>query len=60
MVSGFVVLFVGFSKWFNSNKKSVVLKAIVYIIKVVIKEMDKYIEENRGYGVLFVVKIWTS
>ena len=60
MVSGFVVLFVGFSKWFNSNKKSVVLKAIVYIIRVVVGETDKYMGENRGYGALFVVRIWTS
>ena len=46
----------GFSKWSNSNKKSAVLKAIIYIIRVVVREIDKCIGENRGYGVLFVVK----
>jgi hypothetical protein len=37
-------------------KKNAVLKAIVYIIRVVIKEMDKCMGENRGYSVLFVVR----
>ena len=60
MVSSFVVLFIGFNKWFNSGKKSTVLKAIVYIIRVVVREMDKYIRENRGYGALFVVRMWIS
>ena len=50
----------GFSKWSNSNKKSTVLKAIVYIIRVVIKEMDECIGENRGYSALFVVRTQTS
>ena len=56
MVSGFMALFIGFNKWFNSGKKSAVLKAIVYIIRVVVGEMDECMGENRGYGVLFVVK----
>ena len=56
MVSGFVALFIEFSKWFNSSKKSAVLKAIIYIIRAVIKEINKYIGENRGYSALFVVR----
>ena len=60
MVSGFVALFIKFSKWSNSGKKSAVLKAIIYIIRVVIGEMDECIRENRGYSVLFVVKTQTS
>ena len=56
MVSGFVALFMGFSKWSNSSRKSAVLKAIVYIIRVVVGEIDEYIKENRGYGALFVVR----
>ena len=31
------------------------LEAIVYIIKVMFKEIDKCIGENRGYSVLFIV-----
>ena len=57
MVSSFIVLFIGFSKWFNSGKKSAILKTIIYIIRVIIKEMDECIGENRGYGALFVVRI---
>jgi len=34
-----VVLFIGFNKWFNSGRKSTVLKAIVYIIKVIVREV---------------------
>ena len=33
------------------------LKAIVYIIRVIIREIDKCVGENRGYSVLFVVGI---
>jgi len=60
VVFGFVVLFVGFSKWFNSSRKSAVLKAIVCIIRVVIKEMDECVEENKGYNTLFIIKTQTS
>ena len=31
------------------------LEATVHIIRVVVREINKYIGENRGYGVLFVV-----
>jgi hypothetical protein len=31
------------------------LEAIVYIIRVVIRETDKCIGENRGYSALFIV-----
>ena len=51
-----MVLFMGFSKWSNNNKKSIVLKAIIYIIRVVVEGINKYMGENRGYGALFVVK----
>ena len=60
MVSSFVVLFMGLSKWSNSGRKSTILEAIVYIIRVIIREMDKYMGENRGYSVLFVVGTRTS
>ena len=60
MVSSFMTLFIGFSKWFNNSKKSAVLKAIVYIIRVVIKEMDECVEENKGYNTLFIIKTQTS
>ena len=33
------------------------LKAIVYIIRVIFKEINKYIKENRGYSILFIIKI---
>ena len=33
------------------------LEAIVYIIRVIFREMDKYIGENRGYNILFIVKM---
>ena len=52
-----MALFIGFNKWSNSNKKSAMLKSIVYIIRVVIREINKYMGENRGYGALFVVRI---
>ena len=55
-----MALFIEFSKWPNSSRKSTVLKAIVCIIRVVIKETDKCVGENRGYSVLFIVKIRTS
>ena len=57
MVSSFVVLFIGFSKWSNSGRKSTVLKVIIYIIRVVVGEMDECVGENKGYSVLFVVRI---
>ena len=60
MVSSFIALFIGFSKWSNNNKKSAMLKAIIYIIRVVVGEMDECVEENRGYSVLFVVRTWIS
>ena len=60
MVSGFVALFIGFSKWSNSSRKSIILKAIVYIIRVIIREINKYIGENRRYSALFVVKMRIS
>jgi hypothetical protein len=56
VVFSFIALFIKFSKWSNSNKKSAILKAIIYIIRVVVKETDKCIKENRGYNTLFVVK----
>jgi hypothetical protein len=34
-----------------------VLKAIVYIIRVIFKEIDEYVGENRGYSALFIIKI---
>ena len=34
-----MALFIGFSKWFNSSRKSTVLETIVYIIRVVIREV---------------------
>ena len=36
------------------------LKVIIYIIKVIFKEMDKYIGKNRGYSILFIIRIWIS
>ena len=33
------------------------LEAIIYIIRVIIREIDKYIGENRGYSTLFIVGI---
>ena len=60
MVSGFVALFIGLSKWSNSGRKSTILEAIVYIIRVVVRETDKCVGENRGYSALFVVRTWTS
>ena len=56
MVSSFVVLFIGLSKWSNSGRKSTILEAIIYIIRVIIREIDKYIGENRGYSALFMVR----
>ena len=55
MVSSFVALFIGLSKWSNSGRKSTVLEAIIYIIRVIIRETDKCIGENRGYSTLFMV-----
>ena len=55
-----MVLFIGLSKWFNSGRKSTILEVIVYIIRVVIREIDKCIGENRGYSTLFVVRTRTS
>ena len=55
MVSSFVVLFIGLSKWSNSGRKSTILEAIVYIIRVVVRETDKCMGENRGYSTLFMV-----
>jgi len=60
VVSSFIALFIKFSKWSNNNKKSAMLKAIVYIIRVVIKETDKYMGENKGYSALFMVKTQIS
>jgi len=57
VVFGFVVLFIGLNKWSNSGRKSTVLEAIVYIIRVVVRETDKYVGENRGYSVLFMVRM---
>ena len=36
------------------------LKAIVYIIRVIVTEINKCVGENRGYSALFVVGTWTS
>ena len=36
------------------------LEVIVYIIRVVVRETDEYMGENRGYGILFVVRTRTS
>ena len=55
-----MALFIGFSKRSNSNRKSAVLKAIVYIIRVIIGEINKCMGENRGYSMLFIVKTWIS
>ena len=55
-----MVLFIGFSKWSNSSRKSTILEVIVYIIRVVIREIDKCVGENRGYDALFMVKTRTS
>jgi hypothetical protein len=60
VVSGFAALFAGFSKWSNSRRKSTVLEAIVCIIRVVVRETDECVGENRGYGALFVVGTRTS
>ena len=32
------------------------LEVIIYIIRVIIREMDKCIGENRGYSALFIVR----
>ena len=32
------------------------LKVIIYIIRVIFKEINKYIGKNRGYSMLFIVK----
>ena len=55
-----MTLFIGFSKWSNSGRKSTMLEAIIYIIRVIIRETNKYIGENRGYSILFVVKTQIS
>ena len=55
-----MALFIGLSKWSNSGRKSTMLEAIVYIIRVVIREMDKCVGENRGYSALFMVGTRTS
>jgi len=47
----------GFSKWPNSGRKSTILEIIVCIIRVVIREIDEYMGENRGYSILFMVGI---
>ena len=36
------------------------LKAIIYIIRVIFKEIDKYIRENRGYSILFIIRTQIS
>ena len=33
------------------------LKIIIYIIRVIFKEINKCVGENRGYSILFIVKI---
>ena len=43
MVSGFIALFIGFSEWSNNSRKSTILEAIVYIIRVIVREIDKCI-----------------
>ena len=43
-----MALFIGFSKWSNSSRKSTILEAIVYIIRVIIKKMDKCVWEKIG------------
>ena len=55
MVSSFIALFIGLSKWSSSGRKSTILEAIIYIIRVIIRERDKYIGENRSYSALFIV-----
>jgi len=55
-----VALFIGFSKWSNSGRKSTILEAIIYIIRVIIREIDKCVGENRGYYILFIVRMWIS
>ena len=56
MVFSFVALFIGFNKWSNNGKKNAMLKAIVYIIRVVIGKTDKCMGKDKGYSALFVVK----
>ena len=55
-----MALFIGFSKWPNSGRKRTILKAIIYIIRVIVREINKCVGENRGYSALFVVKTQTS
>ena len=33
------------------------LEVIVYVIRVIFREIDKCIKENRGYNTLFIVGI---
>jgi hypothetical protein len=55
-----VALFIGLSKWSNSGRKSTILEVTVYIIRVVIREIDKCVGENRGYSALFIVRTQIS
>ena len=57
MVFSFIALFMGFSKWSNSSRKSTMLEAIVCKIRVVIKKINKCVGENKGYSALFIVKM---
>ena len=60
MVFGFITLFIKFNKWFNNNRESTALKVTVYIIRVIIKKINKCIKKNRGYSILFIIKIQIS
>ena len=33
------------------------LEVIIYIIRVMFKKINKYIGENRGYNILFIIGI---
>ena len=57
MVSNFIILFIKFNKWSNNSRESTILKAIIYIIRVIFKEINKYIGENKGYSILFIIRI---
>ena len=46
MVFNSIALFIGFSKWFNNNRESTALEITIYIIRVIIKEINKYIGEK--------------
>ena len=46
MVFSFIALFIGFSKWFNNSRESTALEVTVYIIRVIIREINKCVKKK--------------